>query len=263
MILTCPACQTRYVVPDSAIGGSGRQVRCASCKHSWHQEPAPAARPIQAASAAPAFAAPLPKPAAPAEPATHRRAPSVAPPPAPPPPPPPPPAAMEREAEPVDAFAHEPPFRPRRNPARMWTLLAITAAVLMLSAAFAVYYFGIPGVGALSRGAQSTESPLEIEGRADRRSLPSGNESLTLSGQIRNPTSSPQRVPRIHAELVDGQGRVVYSWFIAPPVPELRPGAVATFSAMEMDVPQGASGLILSLDAGPQQGQQQSVPVES
>jgi len=39
MILTCPACDTKYVVKDGAIPPNGRQVRCASCKHSWHQEP--------------------------------------------------------------------------------------------------------------------------------------------------------------------------------------------------------------------------------
>ena len=39
MILTCPACDTKYVVKDDAIPPSGRQVRCASCKHSWHQDP--------------------------------------------------------------------------------------------------------------------------------------------------------------------------------------------------------------------------------
>jgi predicted Zn finger-like uncharacterized protein len=39
MILTCPSCGTQYVVKDGAIPPLGRQVRCAACKHSWHQDP--------------------------------------------------------------------------------------------------------------------------------------------------------------------------------------------------------------------------------
>lgn len=39
MILTCPNCATRYTVADGAIPPGGRQVRCASCKHRWHQDP--------------------------------------------------------------------------------------------------------------------------------------------------------------------------------------------------------------------------------
>ena len=45
MILTCPNCSTQYVVKDGAIPPQGRQVRCASCKHSWHQDPELASEP--------------------------------------------------------------------------------------------------------------------------------------------------------------------------------------------------------------------------
>ena len=41
MILTCPECGTQYVVKDGAIPAAGRQVRCANCRHSWHQDPEP------------------------------------------------------------------------------------------------------------------------------------------------------------------------------------------------------------------------------
>jgi predicted Zn finger-like uncharacterized protein len=47
MILTCPECGTQYVVKDGAIPPQGRQVRCASCKHSWHQDPEPSDAPAE------------------------------------------------------------------------------------------------------------------------------------------------------------------------------------------------------------------------
>ena len=37
MILTCPACDTQYRLKDGAIPPEGRQVRCAACKHKWHE----------------------------------------------------------------------------------------------------------------------------------------------------------------------------------------------------------------------------------
>ncbi len=38
MILTCPACATQYRLKDGAIPPEGRQVRCAACKHKWHED---------------------------------------------------------------------------------------------------------------------------------------------------------------------------------------------------------------------------------
>jgi predicted Zn finger-like uncharacterized protein len=218
MILSCPSCQTRYVVPDSAIGASGRQVRCAQCRHSWFQEP-PESRAEAPRQPAPGFPGPPPQRAAP-----------------------PPPAQAEPDPDGYDPFAPEPPFRPRRNPARMWTILAVAAALLMIAAAAGIHYFGIPGLGAQRAGG----TPLRLEAMTiQRRTLESGNILLLVSGRITNRAEDPQPVPPIQAEMKDRQGRVVYAWTIAPPVSELSPGQTATFNSAETGVPTTAGSISL------------------
>ena len=54
------------------------------------------------------------------------------------------PAAAAPEPAGYDPFEHEPPFRPRRNPARRWTVGAIVAGVSMLAGAAAILYTGAP-----------------------------------------------------------------------------------------------------------------------
>lgn len=84
MIIACPACGTRYAVPDAAIGSDGRTVRCAKCKHSWFQDAGeamtaaaptrePATPPVSAPTPAPAAATPPPASAAPAPAAPEQR----------------------------------------------------------------------------------------------------------------------------------------------------------------------------------------------
>ena len=146
-----------------------------------------------------------------------------------------------------DPFAHAAPFRPRRNPARMWTLLAVSAAVVMTSALGALVVFGPPSIGA-RLGLVPAEVPLMIQvtQKPERRPTASGSELLAVTGRIVNPTDDVQPVPDIRAELRDGQGRTVYSWTITRPARELPPRGAAEFDSAAVDVPRGAKALNLS-----------------
>lgn len=223
MTLTCPECQTRYVVPDASIGPSGRQVRCASCRHSWFEPPLAEA---QESAEAALVVEPVVVPPGPLSPE---------------------PEALAAIPD-IDPFAPTPPFQPRRDPARMWTYVALAAAVVMLGALGVLVTLGPPAIAAKfglwpERGVPLT---ITVTQKPERRPMESGNELFSVTGRIHNPSGTTQPVPNIRAQLVDAQSRIVYSWTIARPTAQLPPGGDVDFDSAALDVPRGARSLNLN-----------------
>jgi predicted Zn finger-like uncharacterized protein len=249
MILTCPACDTKYVVKDDAIPPGGRQVRCASCKHSWHQDQ-------EMVAAEPASAADIdfggPPPADPGHfeqpmadlPDQARAEDMIAGEPVPEPddggqsawgpvsdePPVSEPAADEVAMEEAPAIADEwraPPVEDTAPPAedefvgyapieddedaprRRWPML-LAIVILIAAAAAAFWFFAPPEWKARAGLANAGATPLQLMiTTRDRQRLESGNELVVISGRIINSTDEEQIVPPIQAELRDSESKAV------------------------------------------------------
>jgi predicted Zn finger-like uncharacterized protein len=286
MILTCPACGTQYLVKDGAIPAGGRKVRCASCRHSWHQDPPllELENPLDAVEPAQteeAVAAEHAEPQAEIEEAPQD---SVEPGdygtvrPAPPgeaieesgasytPVEEGPPAGdgdnrpepdgewadLQPPAEDVDDdfspfAAREPAERGRRGP-----LVAILLVIVLVAALAAAFWFLAPAEWRARVGlAEAAQTPLQLMmTHSDRQTIAPGNsELLAVSGRVINPTTKAQRVPPIQAELRSRSGKLVYRWTIAPPTATLGPGASTPFNSAEVNVPAGGEELTVSLGA--------------
>ena len=298
MILTCPACGTQYVVKDGAIPPGGRKVRCASCRHSWHQDPeeqdalelsAAAAIPVDVSGQAensdeqwtgeeppedeprdaseaaqgPAIEDAEYEPIGGGEPAAAEE-PMVDGPP-------------EPDMQPVEPHAHQDPrnewiapastatvapagdddeFSPfaRRESAgrqRRSPMLRILLLVLLVAVLVAAFWFLAPPAWKARLGiGDASETPLQLMmTHSDRQKLESGQEFLTVSGRVINPTGERQIVPPITAELRNANGQIVHRWAIAPPARSLDPGASATFNSANVNVPEGGEELTVSLGA--------------
>ena len=299
MILTCPNCGTQYVVKDGAIPAQGRQVRCAACKHSWHQDPEATSDADPAAEAEPAAGlepAPEPERSIAQDEESIAEATLIEPRSGP--------EAEERAFEealveeeavagdelPVDAAEvpvrgpalpesdeqhlavdpavqdwREPPQAeiadddfspfPRREdevaPKRGGKLTRLLVIVLVVAALAAAFWFLAPPEWKARVGlAGDGTSPLAlVTTHMDRQRLESGNELLTVTGRVINPTDRDQQVPPLRAELRTRTGEVVYRWTISPPARSLPPGASASFNSAEVNVPPGGDELTITLGA--------------
>ncbi|TCD06414.1 thioredoxin [Erythrobacteraceae bacterium CFH 75059] len=255
MLIACPECGTRYVVPDQALGEEGRTVRCAKCRHSWFQDnpapsPAPPATsppPLPPREAEPPESAPregvadaagreggAPAPELPEppfyRPSDHRRGGDT-----------PEGRARDEVGEADDDTREAAPERRRRwrGPVLAGALLLALAAALVMSRAMSTpawlwqtqpqFVAGDPGL--------TIHFPDE---RNQTRTLPDGGEFLAISGTITNTSRESRNVPPVLVILRDARERVVYSQVIQPPRTRLAPGESDEINEAIADVPRSA-----------------------
>ncbi len=276
MIIACPACATRYVVPDSAIGVDGRTVRCAKCKHNWFQDGPQIAPPPVAAPASPPPPPPVSQPATATEPAAKasdwdwseapgpetEAAPSAPAAPAADSPAPETSAQAAAEAQvpvpPVYAeptyrssygdpdetsrFDHQPLLAPRRNPAKVWTMAAVLFATVSIAAIGATAWYGLPDWMPFSRPIFAEDQPglkLEFPPREQERyQLPNGTWYFSANGMVTNTSQTARSVPAILIVLRDSRGRIVHSAEVRSPKRVLAPGESADINEALVPVPK-------------------------
>jgi len=250
MIIACPACATRYDVPESAVGPNGRTVRCAKCRHSWFEdgsgdfEEAVDSGLVEEGASAAAEAREVEEDVSFDDSAsvdspdsertgaeTRDDVPSSA-------------TPEEEIVEEEAAPAPDVPPAPRRSRWRLWAWAAVIVAVLGGATAAAASYWGLPDWMPVQRPAIAASQPgLKLDfptDRQERRQLPNGTEFFGARGTITNVDSQSQPVPPILIVLRDERDRIVFSWEVAPPKRSLAPGESITVNEAMTDVPRAA-----------------------
>ncbi|MCH8684966.1 zinc-ribbon domain-containing protein [Pedomonas mirosovicensis] len=287
MILTCPNCNSRYLVSDTAIPVGGRAVRCAACKHVWTEYPAETpARELEAVGApADAMAGAQAGSAAPdladeAAPAYPKFAEGPIP-------------RLGDEAAPMaDAFEDPAPMegstralrrriqadesrqtrrsrKPKRRFPVKWVAIGTgVVAVLALnvflwkdaliehSDMFRSFYaaagLATPVPHDASLGAQVLR--ISYPPPPPARLLENGNLSQEITGSIENPTTRTVRIPSLKGTMLDENGNVVFSWVFPPPTLVLNGGQTVMFDTTVENFPRTARQLRIGFETGADTG---------
>jgi predicted Zn finger-like uncharacterized protein len=215
MILTCPACETRYNVADDAVSSAaGRQVKCANCGHVWHfaaalQETLPLEpRRVAEASASAAATAGMPRAAAASAAAAEAEATD---------------SLLELGSTATPAIA---PQRIRQSLVRLGSLLFTFVAVLVLILArnevvrewpLTAVVYGAFGIKTAPPGAGLDLKATAVWIAGD----------FVVESEITNTASTLRAVPALRVALLDGGRNELDVRIIDTDIAPLAPGTSA------------------------------------
>ena len=225
MIVSCPACATRFSLDASLLGPSGRNVRCAKCSHRWRQEPPAPAEPPPLEPAV----APAPQPDMASGLAFL--------------------AGRDANPAPQPRVVVPPKLKPaspkRKIGAWPWILLL----GILCGLAVAAYIYQGP-ITNLFPKAQSIYQALGLGGNNPAIELEIGNLKseqrsgfLSIRGDVFNPTDYPMKVPPLLLTAQDENGAPLGAAFMfRTQEAEIAPGETITFRIPFDSPPKGMKG---------------------
>jgi predicted Zn finger-like uncharacterized protein len=249
VIVSCPACATRFSLDAALLGESGRNVRCAKCGHKWKQLPPklenPEGIPAEIAAAAEPAPAPAPESEAP-PPAQAAEAPAIEIPAAPPRP-----RSPQRPTGPITVPPKLRPMMPKRRISIRPAYVLLAGMILGLVAAFvfrAEIARTVPALDIVySLMGLSTSSPaedLESANLVVNKRNEDGRTVYAIQADIFNKSEFPVALPPLAAIAFDAEGNQLGNAHVFRLEQEtIEPGETIRFRTFLESMPKGTKSM--------------------
>ncbi|MEQ8355390.1 MAG: DUF3426 domain-containing protein [Kiloniellaceae bacterium] len=208
MIVSCPACESRFEVDQANLGFDGRTVRCGKCGNCWHQMPDNDPRAAVAEESVP--------------PPPPRRRPAAPP--------------RKRSRAPLAGWILLLLFVAGVAAGGWLERQRIVAQFPQLRDVYAL--LGIP---LDSAGPRLLLSDVSLNSE-----VIGGDTMISVRGVVTNPSDFKQAVPMLRAQLTNAAGDVLAEWTFEAPRAELDAGAAVDFETKTKNPPEGAQDLSIT-----------------
>ena len=216
MILNCPSCATRYLIDPAALGVTGRVVRCARCSHSWTELPPDD----------------MPK-----------RVDVIAPP---------------EAVRPIPPGSNLPALRDTGGKTAWigWAALVVVIAGTLAGGVFArdqiiaAWPEAARIYAQIGLDDQAATRGFEVRNVEQSTFIEDDQTVVVVTGEIVNISGRTRDVPKVIAEILDKDSRVIDSWLVTPADSSLAPGESTAFSDRFTNPPKNAVQLMVRLEGG-------------